>query len=142
MSNQSNCYPSIGFPGNCDEAITFYKEAMGAEVKVINYFRDVSPDTDTGLDETTPPNTVLFSEVLMFGTTFVMTDFEGTAFPDENHHFWITAIFDSAEEATSVFDKLAENGKVIEPLVPQFWASLNGYVNDRFGIHWNVLTRG
>ncbi|MCL2287446.1 MAG: hypothetical protein FWC32_13930 [Firmicutes bacterium] len=32
--------PSIGFPGNCHEAITFYKEALGAEVKTIVYNTD------------------------------------------------------------------------------------------------------
>jgi len=32
---------TISFQGNCDEALTFYKEALGAEVKEVAYFRDV-----------------------------------------------------------------------------------------------------
>jgi len=123
--------PAIGFQGNCDEAIHFYKEIFGAEVKRINYFRD------SGVDELSlPPNFVMYSEVSMFGTTFVMCD--GLEKPLES--FWMQLMFDTAEEVTSVFNKLADGGEVIDALEPQFWASLNGHVNDRFGVPWNVLT--
>jgi uncharacterized glyoxalase superfamily protein PhnB len=35
--------PCIHFQGNCDEAINFYKEALGAEDKAIFYAKD-APD--------------------------------------------------------------------------------------------------
>jgi len=126
--------PAISFQGNCDEAIAYYKEVFGAEVKTISYFRDAPPNT--GMDDTLPPNFVMYSEVLLFGVTFVMCD--GADKPVES--FWMQLVFDTAEEVTSVFNKLADGGKIIEPLEPQFWASLNGNVDDRFGVHWNVIT--
>ena len=124
--------PAISFRGNCDEAITYYKEVLGAEVKTINYFRDAPPDIGMDL----PPNFVMYSEVLLFGATFVMCD--GAEKPLES--FWLQLMFDTAEEVTSVFNKLADGGKVDEALEPQFFASLSGNVNDRFGVHWNILT--
>ena len=126
--------PVISFQGNCDEALTYYKEVFDAEVKTINYFRDAPPNI--GMDESTPPNFVLYSEVSIFGVNMVMCD--GGEKPPES--FWLQLTFDSAEKVTSVFNKLADGGKVIEPLAPQFWASLNGNVDDRFGVHWNIIT--
>jgi len=125
--------PAIGFQGNCDEAITYYKAALGAEVKTISYFRDAP--ADSGMDNL-PPNFVMYSEVVIFGTTFVMTD--GLEKPLQS--FWMQAMFDSAEKVTAVFNKLADGGEIVDPLAPQFWASLNGSVKDRFGVEWNVTT--
>jgi len=126
--------PAIGFQAHCDEAIAYYKEVFGAEVKTISYFRDAPPDT--GLDQSLPPNFVMYSEVLICGVTFVMSD--GSDKPVDS--FWMQLTFDTAEEVTTIFNKLADGGEVVEPLAPQFWASLNGNVTDRFGIHWNIIT--
>jgi uncharacterized glyoxalase superfamily protein PhnB len=65
-------YPTVSFPGNCDEAITYYKEVLGAEVKVINYNGD-NP-TDLNADTSLPSNFVTYSEVLLFGTPVMMID--------------------------------------------------------------------
>jgi len=127
---------SISFQGNCDEALAFYKEALGAEVKDVAYFRD-APE-DSGMDESLPPNFVMHSEVLMFGTQITMTD--GGAAPITGDYFSLMVSLDSAEEVTSVFNKLADSGQVIEALDTQFWAALCGDVQDRFGINWHICT--
>jgi len=127
---------AIGFQGNCDEAITYYKEILDAKVKVLNYFRDAPPDYSS--DKSLPSNYVMYSEVLLFGTPIVMTD--GGKKPLSDSDFWIQVTFDSVEEVASVFNKLADGGQVIEAPTPQFWASSNAYVIDRFGVFWNILT--
>ena len=126
--------PTIHFPGNCEEAIAYYKEAVGAEVRKIAYFRDAPPDSGIDL----PPNFVMYSEVFMFDALISMTD--GAANPARGDHFTFTVFLDSAEEVTAVFHKFAEGGQVVEALAPQFWVSLTGYVTDRFGINWNLCT--
>ena len=128
--------PSIHFPGTCDEAIAYYKEAVGAEVKGIAYFRDAPPDS--GMDQSLPPNFVMHSEILMFGTPITMTD--GAENPITGGNFTLMLSLNSAEEVTSVFNKLADGGKVIEALAPQFWSSLCGDVEDRFGVNWHIGT--
>jgi len=127
--------PSICFQGNCDEAISYYKETIDAQVKTINYFRDAP--ADSGM-EGLPPDFVMYSEVSMFGMTMVMTD--GAENPMTSEPFWFTLSFDTPEEVTAVFNKLAADGKVTDPLASQFWAALNGSVEDRFGVHWNIGT--
>ena len=130
--------PSIYFPGNCDEAIQYYKEAIGAEVQRISYFRDAPPNS--GMEGALPPNFVMYSEVLIFGTRFMLSD--GGQRPMKDENFGLQLTFDTADEVTAVFNKLAEGGRIIEPLAPQFWTALNGNVEDRFGVHWNILVMG
>jgi len=127
---------TVSFQGNCDEALSFYREALGAEVKDVAYFRDAPPDS--GMDESLPPDFVMHSEVSMFGTQIIMTD-GGTA-PIAADYFSFMLSFDSAEDVTSAFNKLADGGRVVEALAPQFWATLCGDVQDRFGIHWHICT--
>ena len=125
---------TVSFPGNCDEAIAFYKEALGAKVKEIAYFRDAPPNH--GMDESLPPDFVMHSEVLISGTVVTMTDGAEAKPSGDNYSFILSC--SSAEEATDIFSKLADGGKIINPLGPQFWASLWGDVQDRFGVVWGI----
>jgi len=127
---------TIHFPGNCDEAITFYKEAIGAEVKGVYYFKDAPPDN--GMDDSLPPNFVMHSEILIFNTLVSMTDGGEKRVTGDN--FTMTVTLKTADEVTSAFNKLADDGKIIEPLAQQFWADLCGSVEDRFGLNWHILT--
>ena len=126
--------PTIHFNGNCDEAISFYKDALGAEVVVINYAKDAPPDSD--MDEL-PPNFVMYSEILIGGTKLSLTD--GAETPLPFGHFSYMLNYDTAEEVTATFNKLAVGGKVEMPLEETFWASLYGSVADRFGVNWQVM---
>ena len=127
--------PTFHFPGNCNEAIAYYQKAVGAEIKIIAYAKDAPADAVEGV----PPDFVIHSEILIFGTCIGMTDMGEGRLTDEQ--FMFTLLLDSDEEVTTVFNKLADGGKVIEPLAPQFWCSLNGSIEDPFGISWNIGTR-
>ena len=128
--------PTIHFPDNCDEAITFYKEVLGAKVKEIAYAKDAPPDT--GMEDC-PPNFVMYSELEIFGSVISITD--GGEAPLESNIYSFMVSFDTDEEATAVFNKLADGGKIIEPLAPQFWSPLYGYLQDRFGVGWQVMSK-
>ncbi|MFB6473404.1 MULTISPECIES: VOC family protein [Paenibacillus] len=43
-------------------------------------------------------------------------------------------------DAHEDFDRLAEGGKVIDPLKIQFWGALFGVLEDKFGVLWQVTT--
>ena len=57
---------TISYPGTCDEAITLYKEILGAQVKEINYFRDAPAEFSDSVE--LPPNFVMHSEIMIRGT--------------------------------------------------------------------------
>ena len=127
--------PSVCVQGDCNEAIKFYKEVLGAEDRVVMYAGDAPPEEVGDMS----PDDVVYSEVVICGTPIMLLG--GAETPMSNEHFWFTLSFDTAEEATAIFNKLADGGKIIEPLAPQFFASLNGDVQDRFGITWNIGTK-
>ena len=126
--------PNIHFMGNCNEAIDFYKKALGAEVKRIEYAKDAPQDA--GLTAL-PPDFVMYSEVVVFGTLLNLSD--GANEPVvKNDNFTFAVVLKTSEEVTSVFNGLAEGGEVVQELAPQFWSALYGMVKDRFGVTWQV----
>ncbi|MCL2446104.1 MAG: VOC family protein [Oscillospiraceae bacterium] len=128
--------PAIAFQGNCDEAIKFYKEVFGAQVSNMSYGSEAPIEFGEG--EPLPDHFVMYSEVTMLGTTMMMSD--GGEKPLSDSGFWMQVSLSTKEEVISVFEKLADGGTVVEAPTPQFWAALNAYVTDRFGLHWNILT--
>jgi len=128
--------PCIHFQGNCDEAINFYKEALGAEVKAVFYAKDAPPDSCT---ESLPPDNVLHSEIIICGMNFSLTD--GSDAPITSEHISFLITYETAEEVKTAFEKLVAGGKVVEPLAAVFYSELYGYVIDRFGVNWQVMVR-
>ena len=127
--------PTIHFAGNCSKVIEFYKQTVGAEVQTIAYAKDAPAEVSAMM----PPDFVMHSEIKIFGTVVALTDGCEKPPSEDNHTF--TVILDTADEVASIFNRLAEGGRIIEPLAPQFWADLSGMLTDRHGVNWNILTR-
>ncbi|MCL2212926.1 MAG: VOC family protein [Oscillospiraceae bacterium] len=128
--------PCIHFNGNCDEAINFYKETLGAEVRVINYAKDAP--ADSGMDSL-PSNFVMYSEIFICGMTFMLSD--GAETPLPFGHFSYMVVYETEEEVRAIFAKLSDGGKVETPLDTTFWSNLYGSVADRFGVNWQVMVK-
>lgn len=54
-----------------------------------------------------------------------------------NNHF-ICIGPDSMEQAELWFNRLAEGGKIGQPLKKEFWGSVYGDLTDRFGVKWMI----
>jgi PhnB protein len=125
----------ISFGGRCEEALEFYKKAVGAEVTALMRWKE-SPDTAMK-----PP--VGFEEKIMhanfrIGETKLMAD-DGMG--DEAAEFkGMTLAIEAADdaEAKRVFTALGEGGNVSMPLTSTFWTSSFGMLTDKFGVPWVV----
>jgi PhnB protein len=127
----------LTFDGRCDEAIEFYKRALGAEVLMLMRFKDAPQDQQCNLSPGSE-NKVMHT-CLRIGETEIMasdgrnrgqTDFKG---------FSLSLQAGSEAEATKVFNALADGGQVSMPLAKTFFAKSFGMVDDRFGVHWMVI---
>jgi PhnB protein len=132
--------PYLSFEGRCDEAIEFYKKALGAQVLMLVRFKDhpeprpphMSPEAD---------NKVMHAS-LRIGDSVVMAS-DGRCTGQANFHgisLSIPAANDA--EAERLFHALAEGGQVTMPLGKTFFSSSFGMVADRFGVHWMIIAGG
>jgi PhnB protein len=123
------------FDGRCEEAVEFYRKALGAKVEMLLRFKD-SPNP-----EMSPPGSghKVMHTCLRIGDTAVMaTDGECQGKPGfQGFSLTVTAADD--EDAKRRFAALAEGGQVKMPLAKTFFASSFGTVADRFGVSWMVI---
>jgi PhnB protein len=124
------------FDGRCDEAIEFYKRALGAKVQMLMRFKDapqeqcmISPGTE---------NKVMHAS-LQIGDTSVMAS-DGRCRGEPNFQgFSLSIQAADPAEADKVFAALSDGGNVTMPLAKTFFSPRFGMVDDRFGVHWIVV---
>jgi PhnB protein len=129
------------FNGRCEEAIEFYRKALGAEVKMMMRFKE-NPEPMTegcGPDGGAIPGENIMHACFKIGETEVMaSDGMGNGKPEfKGFSLSLTAASDA--EAQRLFKALSEGGKVEMPMMKTFYASSFGMVADRFGVSWMVI---
>jgi len=120
--------------GLCEEALDFYRDAVGAKVEFMVRFRD-SPDPDT-----CPPGAedkIMHATVTIGGTSIMASDGRCSGEPDFKG-FSLSIAVDDEDEAQRLFAALSVGGAVEMPLAKTFWSPCFGMVTDRFGVSWMV----
>jgi PhnB protein len=126
------------FDGRCEEAIEFYKKALGAEVKMLMRFKDSPEPPQPGMVPPGSENKVMHS-CLRIGETEVMASdghCQGRA-TFEGFSLSLTASNDG--EAERLFKSLSDGGQVRMPLTKTFFSSKFGMLADRFGVPWMII---
>ncbi len=128
--------PYLFFGGRCEEALAFYRTALGAEVDFLMLYKD-SPEPQPP-DMLAPgfENKVMHTTFRIGGTTLMASDGcgEGAGFKG----FSLSLAVPTAAEADRAFAALADGGEVRMPLTKTFWSPCFGMVTDRFGLGWMV----
>jgi PhnB protein len=129
--------PYLFFNGNCEAAIEFYREALGAEVEMMLRFKDSPEPPPPGAVPPGSENKIMHSSFRIGTTTLMASDgcsqekagFEG---------FSLSLTVPNEAEADRAFAALAEGGEVQMPLGKTFWSPRFGMVTDRFGVGWMI----
>ena len=127
--------PYLFFDGRCEEAIEFYRSALGAEVTMLMRYKD-SPDPTMCTPGT--ENKVMHASLRIGDTTLMASDgrcegklsFEG---------FSLSLTVLNEADAERLFASLADGGKVQMPLTKTFFSPCFGMVADRFGVSWMII---
>lgn len=127
--------PYLFFEGRCEEALEFYRQALGAEVTVLMRFKE-SPDPGMGLPGA--GDKVMHAELRIGDTTMMASDGRCEGRPAFQGFALSLTVPDDAE-AGRLFAALADGGQVQMPLSKTFFSSSFGMVADRFGVSWMVL---
>jgi PhnB protein len=127
--------PYLFFDGRCDEAIEFYKKAIGAEVTMLMRFKE-SPEpaqVPPGAD-----NKVMHA-ALRIGETTVMASDGNCQGKPSFHGISLSLTAPDVARADKLFAALADGGQVQMPLSKTFFAPRFGMVADRFGVSWMII---
>lgn len=135
--------PYLNFPGNAEEAFTFYKSVFGGEFSTFVRFRDFG-NNGMGVPEADLDKLAHVALPLGPGNILMATDVTSNM-PfslQKGNNFYIMLDAESAEEARRLFDALSAGGKAEMPLQKTEWAEQYGSLTDRFGIQWMVNYAG
>lgn len=124
------------FDGRCEEAIEFYKQALGAKVGTLMR-NDEAPEPMQGLpagnqkkilhaDFTVGQTQLLASDGMCSGKA----DFKGIS---------LTISAADVAEAERLFKAISDGGTVTMPMTKTFFSPAFGMAADRFGVPWMVI---
>jgi PhnB protein len=126
--------PYLFFDGRCEEAVEFYRRALGAEVTMLMRFKE-SPDPASvpagGEDK------VMHMSFRIGESTVLASDGQCLGGPTFQGFSLSLTVSDDAE-AERIYAALANGGRVQMPLAKTFFSSRFGMVADRFGVSWMV----
>lgn len=133
--------PYLFFNGRADEAIEFYKKAIGAKVEMLMRFGE-NPDKGQAPAEGCgpwPDDTKVMHSSLKIGDGIIMISDGMGSGPIEFKGISLTLPVTTEAECKKLFNNLADGGEVQMPLAKTFFSPLFGCVADKFGVSWMVI---
>jgi PhnB protein len=130
--------PYLMFDGRCEEALEFYRRAVGAEVTALLRWKD-SPDprmTMPGAEDK-----VMHARVRIGDTTILASDGQCQG-KSEFRGFSLSMTAADVAEADRLFAALGDGGQVQMPLCETFFSPRFGMLADRFGVSWMIYVEG
>lgn len=127
--------PYLNFDGNAAEAIAFYAEVFGTEVKNQTTFGDMPPQDwvhDGNRHRVAHARIETENVALMVSDSAGFEPFEG----HKGHS--INVSLGDVEAGRALFETLSAGGEVRMPYAPSFWAKGFGVCRDKFGVEWMV----
>jgi|HubBroStandDraft_4_1064222.scaffolds.fasta_scaffold110767_3 PhnB protein len=134
-SAQMTLQPYVFFYGRCEEALTFYQSVLGGSFEL----QRVSESPMAGQAPPEAQDRIMHAKFSSDGAEFMASDGQDVKAvnPDEGN-ISLSLSFTDVARAKTVFDALAQGGRVKMPFDDAFWGGKFGMCDDRFGIEWMV----
>jgi PhnB protein len=129
--------PYLFFNGRCEEAIEFYRKALGATVEMMMRFKESPEPMPPDMLQPGFENKVMHATLRIGGAVLMASDGHGAGALDFKG-FSLSIDAPDAAGADRMFNALAEGGTVTMPIGKTFWSPRFGMVTDRFGVGWMV----
>jgi PhnB protein len=130
--------PYLIFEGRCEEAIEFYKKALGAKVEILMRYKDAPEAPPPGMCAPGSENKVMHATLKIGEATVMASD---GRMQDKAAFRGFSLSLDARDEAHAkqLFSALSDGGQVMMPLGKTFFAKAFGMLADRFGVNWMVI---
>jgi PhnB protein len=130
--------PYLFFEGRCEEAIEFYRSALGAKVEMLMRYKDSPEPPPPGMLPPGSENKVMHAALSVGDAAFMASDGHCQGRPGFQGFSLSLSAKDEAE-AKRVFDALGAGGEVRMPLGKTFFSPCFGMLADRFGVGWMII---
>ena len=126
--------PTLFFSGNAEEALQFYRSALGGAVNIVR-FKDGPPDM---------PSDPAYAAKVLYGTletpygTVSAMDAPPDRAGEPGSNFGISVSGEDETAIAHVFETLSSGGQILMPYEPTFFAKKFGMTIDKFGIRWLI----
>lgn len=122
----------LRFNGNCEEAMSFYKDCLGGEL----IMQRVGESPMAGNMPQQMQDKILHATLKSDGFTIMASDLCDEKGLIKGNDVSLMLDCDSEDQIRTVYDELAEGGKKTHLLETTFWNALFGDLTDKFGINW------
>lgn len=121
--------PYLTFDGRCREAMTFYSNALGAELQLM-------PFADMPDGPTATPDRIMHARFSHGAATLMASDSMPGTSQQQGNNFSISVGCESNDEVDRLYTALSEGGSRTMPPEDTFWGAYFGMLKDKFGIQW------
>lgn len=137
MTNNPAIQPYLFFDGKCEEALEFYKHALGAKVGQVFRYKD-SPEKPPGGLPPGSENKIMHASFQVGESVVLVSDghckgnpkFEGCS---------LSLNLKSEAEVDKTYQALSEGGQAQMPPTRTFFSARFGMLIDKFGVMWMLL---
>ena len=133
--------PYLFFDGRCEEALEFYRRALGAEITMMMRFKDSPDPPPPGMVPPGSEDKVMHASFRVRDAEILASDGRCGGRP-EFRGISLSLTVPNEAEADRIFAALSDGGAVQMPLGKTFFAPRFGMVADRFGVSWMVIVAG
>lgn len=130
--------PYLNFDGRCEEALEFYRKALGAEVAMLMRFKDCPEPVQPGMHPPGFEDKVMHASFRVGDSTIMASDGRCTG-QSKFQGITLSLLPSTVAEAEKLFAALGDGGQVQMPLTKTFFSPCFGMVADRFGVSWMIV---
>ncbi|MFG6117884.1 VOC family protein [Thalassobacillus sp. B23F22_16] len=130
--------PHLMFDGNAKEAIQHYKNILNAKVLSVQTYGEIPAFPGMSFPEKIL-DFVAHARLQVGETEMILFDSPG--FPRQiGNQAAIYVTTNEVEKTEQIFEALKQDGKVIGPLEETSFTPAQGYVMDKFGVTFTIIT--
>jgi PhnB protein len=128
----SRLNPYLSFDGNARQAMEFYQQVFGGDLRISTFGEFGDPGA--------PGGDKLMHSQLETGSGYTLMGADNPPDMDfsPGNTMSVSLSGDDADELRGYWEKLSDGGSVAVPLEKQMWGDEFGMCVDRFGIAWMV----
>jgi len=122
----------IRMPGQCKEAMAFYKDVFQGEILEYMLYTEENTDQEDMIGK------IFHGEIEVNGFYLYFSDVDKT-YDMDAQAYHVTVECDSLDQAKDFFDHLAAEGCVRRDLIQTPWGMYLANVQDKYGLVWDIV---